>query len=453
MSSLLLKGGIVIPVDSDRTVIDPGYVLVEDGIVSAVGEGTPEQGADRVLDVSGCVVVPGFVNTHQHHWYNLFKGLGEGMLLEQWISDLLVPAGKALTPEDLGVASRLACLEMIRSGTTTSINHMVSSTSEPHVDAILAAVVEMGMRQVFAKEVRAWDLDEQLAEAEALHGRWNGEGDGRIRIGFAIESSAHWVALKTSSAELIQRGYELAGRLGTVITDHVAGGTMSRDQGYLKFVLETGRTDIEYLHSLGVLGPRWLLAHAIHVRDRDIELIAAAGSSVSHTPTSESSRGGGITPVRRMLQAGVNVGLGTDGPMVDTSVDMVEQMKVVRLIQNQLHLDPMAVDPWTSLQMATIRAARAIGWGEEIGSLEVGKRADLAVFDLDTPWSTVNYGPVSALVHSARGLDAVHVLVDGVPVIEDRRYAQVSADQVSDILVDARGRGRAAAVRAGVLAP
>lgn len=400
MGSLLLEGGIVVPVDADRTILDPGYVLVEDGTIRAVGGDSPQQKADRVLDVSGCIVVPGFVNTHQHHWYNLFKGLGEGMLLEQWISDLLVPTAQTLTSEDLGVASRLSCLEMIRSGTTTSINHMVSSTSEPHVDAILEAVVDMGMRQPFAKEVRAWDLDDQLAQAEGLHRRWNGKGDGRVRIGFAIESSAHWVALKTSSAELIQRGDELAARLDTMITDHVAGGTMSRDQGYLKFVLEMGRTDIEYLHSLGVLGPRWLLAHAIHVRDHDIELIADAGSSVSHTPTAESSRGGGITPVRRMLQAGVNVGLGTDGPMVDTSVDMVEQMKTVRLIQNQLHLDPMAVDPWTSLEMATIRAARAIGWDDHIESLQPGKRADLAVFDLDTPWSTVNYGPVSALVHS-----------------------------------------------------
>lgn len=451
MSSLLLEGGVVVPVDGNRSVLDPGHVLIEDGIIISAGKGSYQGTADRTLDVSNCVVVPGFVNTHQHHWYNLYKGLGEGMLLEQWISDLLVPGGDALSAEDLATASRLSCLEMMRSGTTTSVNHMVTSTFGEQVDAILGAAADMGMRQLFAKEVRAWDLPDQLALAEAVFDRWNGEAEGRIRVGFAIESTAHWVALKTSSEELILEGDQLAAQLGTVITDHVAGGTMSRDQGYLKFVIETGRTDIEYLHSLGVLGPRWLLAHAIHVRDHDIELIANAGASVSHTPTSESSRGGGITPVRRMLRAGVNVALGTDGPMVDTSVDMVEQMKAVRLFQNQLHLDPMGVDPWTSLEMATIRAARAVGWDDQIGSLEVGKRGDLAVFDLNTPWSTVNHGAVGALVHSVRGLDAVHVLVDGVAVVEDGHYARLSEDEVAEILDDARGRGRAAAQRAGLI--
>lgn len=452
MPSVLISNGTVVPVDGSRTVFDPGFVRIEDGVITSVGEGrSSTDSADVVIDASQSVVIPGFINTHQHHWYNLFKGLGEGMLLEQWISDLLVPAGKSLEPEDLGTASSLSCLEMIRSGTTTSINHMVSSTTEPHVDAVLSAVERMGMRQVFAKEIRAWDLDDQLAQAESLHGRWNGNGGDRIRVGFAIESTAHWVALKTSSPELIQRGDELAARLGTVITDHVAGGTMSRELGYLKSMIDMGRTDIEYLHSLGVLGPRWLLAHAIHVRDRDIELIADSGASVSHTPTSEASRAGGVTPVKRMLAGGVNVALGTDGPMVDTSVDMVEQMKAVRLFQNQLHLDPCAVDPWTALEMATIKAAQAIGWSDAIGSLEVGKRGDVLVFDLDTPWSTVNHGAIGALVHSVRGLDATHVLVDGEVLLSDGRFARTSDAEVKAILEDARGRGMAAAKRAGLI--
>lgn len=451
MTTVLLKGGVVVPVDSARTVHDPGYVLIDGGEVIEVGAGTPDRQADRIIDLSGKVVIPGFVNTHQHHWYNLFKGLGEGMLLERWITDLLVPGGNSLSAADLETASLLSCLEMLRSGTTTSVNHMVTTTEEPHVTAILNAVDHMGMRQLFAKEIRAWELDDQLSAAEDIHSQWDGKGSGRIRVGFAIESTAHWVALKTSSAELIQRGDDLARRLDTVITDHVAGGTMSRDQGYLKFVIEMGRTDIEYLHSLGVLGPRWLLAHAIHVRDHDIELIAEAGSSVSHTPTSEATRGGGITPVKRMLEAGVNVALGTDGPMVDTSVDMVEQMKAARLFQNQLHLDPLGLDPWTSLEMATIRAAKSIGMQNEIGSIEVGKRADIAVFDVMTPWSTVNYGAVGALVHSVRGLDATHVFVDGVPILEDREYTIVSAEELTSIIEDARGRGKAAAQRAGLL--
>ena len=448
---LVIEGATVVPVDAERSVLEGAHVAIEAGRITSVGVGpAPATAPGRRIPGKGLLIVPGFINTHQHHWYNFFKGLGEGMLLERWISDLLVPAGKEMAPADMGVASTLSTLEMLRSGTTNSINHMVTTTTPEHVEAILDAVADSGMRQSFAKEVRAWDLEDQLALAEEMHRRWEGRSDGRIKVAFAIESTAHWVLLGTSSADLIIRGTELAQRLGTVITGHIAGGTMSREFGYLKFMLETGRTDVEYLHSLGVLSPTWVLAHAIHVRDRDMELIATSGASVSHTPTSESTRAGGITPVRRMLNAGINVALGTDGPMVDTSVDMVEQMKFVRLFQNQLHLDPLAIDPWTALEMATIRAARCIGVGEELGSLEVGKRGDLVAFDLETPWSTVSHGAVGALVHSVRGLDARHVAVDGELLVEDGRFTRWSDEAIAELLAEARGRASAAAVRAGL---
>lgn len=451
-NDLVIEGATVVPVDAGRQVLENAHVAIEAGVITSVGVGPAPVGAPgKRITGKGLLVIPGFINTHQHHWYNFFKGLGEGMLLERWISDLLVPAGKEMTPADMGVASTLSTLEMLRSGTTNSINHMVTTTTPEHVESILDSVVASGMRQSFAKEVRAWDLADQLALAEEMHRRWEGRSDGRIKVSFAIESTAHWVLLGTSSAELIVQGTEMAQRLGTVVTGHVAGGTMSREYGYLKFMLETGRTDIEYLHSLGVLSPTWVLAHAIHVRDRDIELIAASGASVSHTPTSESTRAGGITPVRRMMNAGVNVALGTDGPMVDTSVDMVEQMKSVRLFQNQLHLDPLAIDPWTALEMATIRAARCIGVGDQLGSLEVGKRGDLVAFDIDTPWASVGHGAVGTLVHSVRGLDARHVAVDGELLVEDGRYTRWTDDGIAELLEEARGRSAAAASRAGLL--
>lgn len=142
---------------------------------------------------------------------------------------------------------------------------------------------------------------------------------------------------------------------------------------------EGGRTDIEFLHRLGVLDQKWILAHAINARDRDIELIAQSGASVSHTPTSESARGGGTNPVRHFREAGVLVALGSDGPMVDTSVDMVEQMKSVVLFQNQIHFDPSAMTPLEALEMSTIEAARAVGLDDRLGSIEPGKRGDVAI--------------------------------------------------------------------------
>jgi 5-methylthioadenosine/S-adenosylhomocysteine deaminase len=367
-------------------------------------------------------------------------GVGGGILLVLWIANRLTPTATALTAAEIEGAARLACLEMLATGTTACLNHSVTVSGPEVVAASVEPVVESGMRQLFAKEVRPDGLDQQLELAAELHRRWDGAGEGRITIGLVLESTAHWVAMGTSSEELLLRGNELAAQLGARITDHVAGGTMSRESGYLRFVIEMGRTDFEFLHQLGVLDEKWVLAHAINARDRDIELVAASGASVSHTPTSESARGAGIAPVKRYRDAGVRVALGSDGPMVDTSVDMVEQAKAVMLFQNQLHRDPRAITPEDALAMATIDAARTIGLQEEIGSLEPGKRADVAAFDLDNPRGAPAHDPLAALVQSARGADARHVVVDGEPLLRDGGFARHDEDAVREIVAEARTR-------------
>jgi 5-methylthioadenosine/S-adenosylhomocysteine deaminase len=441
--ALLISGGDVHTADAAGSVHPGGWVLVRGSEIEAVGPaGSEPDHAGERIDASGCIVVPGFVNTHQHPWYCLFKGLGGGMLLEQWIQNLLAPTAAAMTPPDLAAGSRLGALEMVASGTTTCFHHSVTNLTEEGVEATLDPIVESGMRYVLAKEVRPDPIEDQLAFAEAVHSRWNGAGDGRLSIAFVIEATAHWVAMGTCSEELVVRGHELAQRLGVRISSHVAGGTMSRDRGYLRFVREMGRTDIEFLHRLGVLDPKWILAHAIHARDGDIELIAQSGASVSHTPTSESARGGGITPIRRMRDAGVLVALGTDGPMVDTSTSMVEQMKAVVLFQNQIHNDPEAVTAEQALAMATIEAARMAGMDDRLGSIEPGKRADLAIFDLETPASAVWHDPVAALVHSLPGARADHVLVDGEPLVRDGAFTRTDRDGVRDLLTEARARSQ-----------
>ncbi|HSH21028.1 MAG TPA: amidohydrolase family protein [Candidatus Caenarcaniphilales bacterium] len=439
--TLLIKGGEVHTVDSTDTVLPGGWILVDGASIAAVGPvGEEPAGADDAVDASGCIVVPGFVNTHQHLWYSMFKGLGGGMRLEQWIQNLLAPTTRALKAPDLEAGSRLACLEMVASGTTTCLHHSVTDLDEDGVEATLRPSVESGMRQVLAKEIRPQPLDDQLALAEAVHARWDGAAEGRIAIAFVIETTAHWVAMGTCSEELVLRGHDLAERLGVRVSTHVAGGTMSREQGYLRFVSEMGRTDIEFLQRLGVLDEHWLLAHAIYPRDRDLELMAAAGVSVSHCPTSEGSRGAGITPVRRMLDEGITVSLGSDGPMVDTSVDMVEQMKAVRLFQNQLRLDPSAITPQAALRMATADGARSIGLDHRIGSLEAGKEADIAVFDLEQPASAVCHEALPVLVHSLRGRDVRWLLVAGEFLVEEGRLVRVDDEERRATIAEASAR-------------
>jgi 5-methylthioadenosine/S-adenosylhomocysteine deaminase len=346
---------------------------------------------------------------------------------------------------------------MLATGTTCSLNHSVTTTTPDLVRATIEPQRDAGIRQVFAKELRCrtpgnprhpLDLDAALAAFAEEQRRWDGSADGRVRFAMVIESNAHWVAAGMSTEELICRGYELAKKSGLRISAHIAGGTFSIEKGFLKYLRETGRTDVRYLMQLGILDPNWLLIHGIHVTELDIEHMARTGCSFVYTPTSESIRGGGIGPFANAKRAGVNVALGTDGPMVDYSVDMVEQMKACTLMQHVRHLDPTRMPAECTLEMATVNAATALGLEREIGSLEPGKRADIAIFDVAKPYVGVQHRPLSSFIYAGKGSDAHAVLVDGEIVYRDGRFPRISDPR--GIIAEAERVGRTIVEQAGL---
>jgi 5-methylthioadenosine/S-adenosylhomocysteine deaminase len=434
MSSKLLKNGYVVTVDASRSVYPSGFVAIDDKKIAAVGPSSALSSAvtfDEVIDVSGCIVLPGLINGHQHHWYTLFKGLADGYLLEDWVTEFLLPLTRQLPEEGVRCSSYVAAMEMLATGTTCSLNHSVMTTTPEMVHATIEPQVELGIRQVFAKELRCrtsgnphhpFTLDESLAAFEEEYKRWDDKADGLVRIGMVIESNAHWVAAGMTTEELIGRGYQLARKLDVKISTHIAGGTFSIEKGFLRYLRETGRTDVRYLMQLGLLDPHWILIHGIHVTELDIEHMARVGCSFVYTPTSESIRGGGIGPFANAWRAGVNVALGTDGPMVDYSVDMVEQIKACMLMQHVRHLDPTRMPVERSIEMATINAAKALGLDNQIGSLEPGKSADIAVFDMAKPYVGVLHRPISNFICAGKGSDARLVLVDGKIVYRDGMF-------------------------------
>jgi len=451
MRTLFTGGSIV--AKGRPELLDGGELIVDGDSIAALGKPGELSPAfsGKTVDATGCLVMPGLINTHQHDWYLYGKGLGGDLLLEQWISDCLFPLKARLGIDDLAVASELASLDMLRGGTTSSVNHLVNETTLAEEAAILQPVADSGMRQFFAKVIRPHDADSHYAGARESFEKWDGYANGRVRVGFVLEATAHWVAMGTCSEEMVLGGHALAVEKDTFVTSHIAGGTLSRESGYLKFVLDTGRTDLQFLHRLGVLDHRWILAHTINPRDNDLDLIAASGSTVAHTPSSEAARGGGITPVKRMLDNGIRVAIGTDGPMVDLTNDMVEQLKWTRLLQNQLHHVPASIELGKLVSMGTEAGAYAVGAQDRIGTLEVGKAADLAVFDLATLHAAPVHRPLSTFVHAARGTDAKHVMVDGELLLEDGRFTRVKELRVTELLAEAGVRGRALARRAGLL--
>lgn len=460
MPSVLIRNGYVVTVNGRRDVWPNGFVAAEGRDIVTAGpaaETPPDDSFDTVIDATGAVVMPGLINMHQHHWYTLFKGLADGYLLEDWVFEFLLPVAAQLSPEALRVSSYVAGMEMLATGTTCSLNHSVTTTRPEDVAATIEPQCELGIRQVFAKELRCrteanqrhpLDLDEALAAFAEEVRRWDGRGKGLVRIAMTIESNAHWVAAGMTTEALICHGHELARQLGLRISNHVSSGTFSMEKGMLHYLRETGRTDVRYLMTLGVLDPHWILIHGIHVTDLDIEHMARTGAGFVYTPTSEAIRGGGIAPFAAAHRCGVNVALGTDGPMVDYSVDMIEQMKCCTLMQHVRHLDPTVMPPERTIEMATINAARALGLDREIGSIEPGKRADIAIFDLRKPHIGVIHRPISSLVYSGKGTDASVVMVDGEIVYRDGLFPRFA--EGARVIGEAQRIGRSIIESAGL---
>ena len=460
MRRTLIKNGYVVTVNAGRDVWPGGYVVLAGRDIASVGpaaDAPHPNDFDTVIDAQDAIVLPGLINMHQHHWYTLFKGLADGYLLEDWVSNFLLPITTKLSPEALRLSSYIAGMEMLATGTTCSLNHSVTTTLPEHVAATIEPQQELGIRQIFAKEFRCrteanprhpLNLDESLAAFAEEANRWGQHRGGRVGFAMAIESNAHWVAAGMTNETIICRGYELARKLRLRISDHVSSGTFSLEKGMLRYLRETGRTDVRFLLTLGVLDQHWILIHGIHVTDLDIEHLARVGASFVYTPTSESIRGGGIAPFANAVRAGVNVALGTDGPMVDYSVDMVEQMKACSMMQHVRHLDPTVMPAETTIEMATINAAKALGLSSEIGSLESGKRGDIAIFDLRKPHVGVVHRPISSLIYAGKGTDARLVIVDGEVVYRDGAFPRFSDEAL--VRTEAQRIGRAILESAGL---
>ena len=419
----LIKNGDVVTLNERRDIYRPGFVIINEDRIEAVGRADDEPVGryDDILDAAGMIVIPGLINMHQHPWMNLLKGLADGMMLEPWIFNFVQPFLNVITVEDLRVSAYLSALEMLRTGTTCVLDH-TTRLPAGFEEALIEPMAEVGIRHVMAKlfQCRTPKLpdfplsaSEAQAEAAELVARHNNTNQGLTRIALAIECNAHHTELGKSSDELVTAGHELACREDLRIPVHMSGGTLSMSMGFLKYLRLTGRRDVTYLENLGVLDERWLLKHGIHFSDQDIDTVLKRGSQVVYTPTSEAIRGGGLGPAAKLLNSGINCALGTDGPAVDYSVDMVEQMKACLYLQRVKHGDASVLGATAVLEMATRNAAIALGLEAEIGSLEAGKKADISIFDLSSLHLAVAVDPLIALVCGARGADAYAVFVNG----------------------------------------
>lgn len=461
---VLLSGGTVVTMDGQRRIIDDGAVLVEDGRIVAVGEraavevelaarsaGAPWAGAGgsiERIDCSGQLVLPGFVNTHTHLFQGLLKGPGDDRPLYRWLREMTVPAATALSEEDCEAAAALGAVEAIRSGATTIVDFMYAHPRPFLADAVIVGLAPSGVRAVVARGFvthgeehgvpRAFTepLAAALADVDRLRARHARPGD-LMTVGIA--PCLLWMVDEAG----LRATREYADATGTLITYHLAETSFEAESSVRMY----GVRETAFLENIGFLGPDLLAVHCTKLDATDIARLREHDVRVSHNPVSNMYLASGVAPVVAMDRAGVTIGLGTDGPASNNNQNIVQVLKFAALLQKVAHEDAEAMTAPRVLEMATIGGARAVGMDREIGSLEPGKRGDIAVFALDGPFTSPVHEPVSSLVYAAVGSECRTVLVDGDVVMRDGRLTRVDEDAV---LERARRAARALTARAGI---
>ncbi|HEY0141533.1 MAG TPA: amidohydrolase [Thermoanaerobaculia bacterium] len=402
---ILITGGTVVTMAGAN--IERGSVAIDDGVIVAVG---PSSAIDRqftaktVIRAGGHAIVPGFVNAHTHVPMTLFRGIADDRELMDWLTNFIFPAeAKNVDRDFVKWGTRLAALEMIRSGTTTfaDMYYFESDIARETKRAGLRGVLGETVLDFPAPDNKTWEAAMQYLRDYAA--KW--KGDSLITPAFAPHAPF------TVSADHLKQVRALATELGVPILIHV-----SETKEELRQVAErsNGMTPGAYLDSLGFLGDDVVAAHGVWLTPEEIRTFAAKKVGVVHCPESNMMLASGIAPVVDMLRANVELGLGTDGPAgSNNNLDMIEEMASAARLQKVGRLDPKAISARDVLSMATIGGARALGLADKIGTLEKGKRADVVIIDLQTAKSQPVYSVESAIVYAAAGSSVVTTIVDG----------------------------------------
>jgi len=441
MSSLLIRSGTVLTLNDRWDVID-GDVSIRGGRIAAIGPNLAGP-HDRIVEARGGYVLPGLIQTHIHLCQTLFRGYADDLALMDWLRSRVWPMEAAHTPASLRAAARLAATELLCSGTTA----VLTMETVHDTDAVFEAVAESGLRATIGKCMMDFDaqvprrLQEDtrasIDESVAIRARWHGAAHGRLRAAFAPRFAV------SCSRELLEAVADLSDRHHALVHTHASE---SREEIAIVQQATGARTNIEYLASVHLASPHLCAAHCVWVDDRDQQLLADHDVKVMHCPSSNLKLGSGIAPVPEMRARGITVSLGADGAACNNRLDMFEEMRLAAVLQ-AMRRGPGVLPAREVLWMATRAGARTLGLEDSIGSLEVGKRADVIVVDRDRPHLAPGPDPYSTLVYAARGSDVRTTVVDGVMLVDD--FAPVRVDR-AEIAAEARVAAHQLASRAGL---
>lgn len=380
--------------------------------------------ADEVINGKGMVALPGLVDVHGHSTQAAIRGFVEEIPLMPWLT-YTNNLSEQMSEEIMEIGITLTFIEKLRCGITTSVD------MESNVDLVAKTVSRLGCRTILAGALadteelpysglrKISSMEDEIRKADTWFKKYHGKENGRILFFYGP------VGFPASSAELLRACAERAREVGTHIHTHVAEGWINS-----KLCKRLhGISEVELLEKIGFLGPDTLLAHCVQLDQTDIHLISKYRASVAHCPSSNAKLGNGICPVLELIWQDVNVGLGCDGAASNNSQDLFVEMKIAALLQKALHKNSKIMPASTVLEMATRKGAEAIGLEHEIGSIEVGKKADIILIDLRKPYFIPRGNIISHLVYSATGEAVSTVIVDGRIIIENGRFREFDVEE------------------------
>jgi 5-methylthioadenosine/S-adenosylhomocysteine deaminase len=427
-NNLIIYNGTVMTVNPGFDIHRPGMVVIRDGAIIEVGPwapGRPLPPAARHIDAEGGIVMPGLVNTHTHLPMTLFRGLADDLPLDQWLNGHIFPAeARHISAEAVACGTRLAVAELLLGGTTCCCDGYFFA------DQVAGTAAALGLRGVIGQGVLDFpapgvpDPAGNVEAAQAFVNRWQ---DKCSRIHPAIFCHSPY----TCGRHTLVRAKRAARAANCLFQIHVAETESERRQS----IAAHGCSPVAWLETLGIWDDRTLAVHAVWVDREDIDSLARHRAAVSHNPQSNMKLAAGVAPVPDFLDAGVTVGLGTDGCASNNDLDLLREMDTAAKLHKVATGRPTAADARQVVEMATIAGAGAIGLAEDIGSLEPGKRADIVVLRADRPHLVPVYHPASTVVYAATGADVRHVFIDGQMVVRD---GVLQTADVGEILNDVR---------------
>ena len=416
-NTILIKNAFIL--DPNNFEDKKQSLLIKDDLIAEISDEIDESNIDKVIDAEGKILLPGLVNTHTHLSMTLFRGLADDLSLDSWLNDHIWPMEANLNGDYCYIGALLGAVELIKSGTTTfsDMYFYMEDVARAVEDAGIRAVLSYGMIDFGIEEKREAEIKENMA----LFNACNGMADGRIKVFFGPHSPY------TASEELLVKVRELADENGMGIHIHV-----SETQKEINDSLdERGLRPFEYLEKIGFLGPDVVAAHCVWLSDNEIEIIKKHGVKVSHNPCSNMKLASGIAPVSKLIENGICVSIGTDGASSNNNLDLIEELKTASLLQKVSTLDPKVLDSNESIRMATIKGAEALGLDDEIGTIEVGKKADIILIDTAAANMTPDSSSLSSnVVYSANGSNVDTTICNGKILMENKKLTTLDEEEI-----------------------